>query len=262
MKKNSLLVFNIFLIYFSLFSINVNASLTFTEIMSNPFGNEANREWIELFNYGNETINITGWKLQDGTTIRSITLYNVITGTYLIEPYSFVILARNPENFSIEYNYTENVFQSSFTLTNTGKELILYDNKDNIIDSVFYANIAKEGYTIELKNITLDNYLMENWQQANYLGNPGELPFSISLSYENNYENNNQTTQNNTEAEQTNNNQTSEMNTNNTNENNEQQNPNENNNEEQIPNQVPEFSTYGLILALTFVIAMFFKSRH
>ncbi|MEM4397044.1 MAG: lamin tail domain-containing protein [Candidatus Woesearchaeota archaeon] len=227
--KNNLLVLTILvsIIYAFVFSAyNVNASLVFTEIMYNPLGNEANREWIELFNYGNETLNISNWKLQDGTTIRSITLYNTITGTYLIEPYSIVILARNPENFSQEYNYSGNLFQSSFTLTNTGKELILYDSNNNVVDSVFYTNIAEEGYTIELKNITLDNYLMENWQQAS--PNPGIL-FEI---------NQNQETQ-----EQNNQNQT-------------EQNINEN------YNQVPEFSHYGLIIALTFVIAMFFKNRN
>ncbi|MEM2131302.1 MAG: lamin tail domain-containing protein, partial [Candidatus Woesearchaeota archaeon] len=208
--------------------------LTFTEIMYNPFGNEANREWIELFNYGNETLNISNWKLQDGTTIRSINIYNELynNGSFLIEPYSFVILARNPENFSQEYNLTNlteiKLFQSSFTLTNTGKELILYDNNNNIVDSVFYSNVAEEGYTIELKNITLDNYLMENWQQAS--PNPGIL-FEINLNKETQEQNN------------TNYNQTSQ-----------------NNNE--TPNQVPEFSTYGIVLALTFVIAMFFKKRN
>ncbi|MEM3373628.1 MAG: lamin tail domain-containing protein [Candidatus Woesearchaeota archaeon] len=240
--KNIFLVLTILfsVIFVSVFSVyNVNATLVFTEIMYNPFGNEANREWIELFNYGNETLNISNWKLQDGTTIRNINLYN---GSYLIEPYSFVILARNPENFSKEYNYSGNLFQSSFTLTNTGKELILYDNNNNIVDSVFYANLAEEGYTLELKDINLDNYLIENWQQSNFLGNPGKLPFEIIAISNTNQENNSEEKILN-ESNQQDNNQ---------------------NNQEDIQetyNQVPEFTTYGIILALTFVIAMFFKNR-
>lgn len=250
MKKISFLFF---LVVFLLVFLKSIFALTFTEIMYNPYGNEANREWIELFNYNNETINLTNWKIQDGTTIRNILLYNsTYNNSYLIKPYSFVILARNPNNFTSEYtlNYSNiNIFQSTFSLTNSGKELILYDNNNNIVDSVFYGNLADEGYTLELKNITSDNYIMENWQQGDYLGSPGILPFEIFFNNENidlysnssntqdNNQTNNQTNQSNNQSEQT-----------------------QDSNQENY-NQVPEFSTYGIILALTFSIALFFRNR-
>ena len=50
------------------------ANLEITEIMYNPKGDDANREWIELYNNGDESVTIisgktdSAWRFDDGSS--------------------------------------------------------------------------------------------------------------------------------------------------------------------------------------------------
>ncbi len=145
-------------------SVSALAEVMISEIMYNPFGTETKKEWIELYNNGNSEINISGWKIDDDSQ-RTLTLYR---GDFIIMPDSFTILARNGENFSNEYpEYNGTILASTFSLTNSGKELKLIDSEDNIAESINYTDIAEEGYSIEINET--------EWIQGQLNGKPGEI---------------------------------------------------------------------------------------
>lgn len=225
MKKQAVLIlFSIILVS------GVYAEMMISEIMYNPSGTETKKEWIELYNKGEDSINVSGWKIDDGT-LRALSLYG---GSYVIEKKSFAIISRNGENFSNEYpDYNGTIFTSTFSLNNAGKELYLYDKDNQLIDFVNYTTIALEDYTIEINGSEKDNSDISNWIQGMIKGNPGNIIEYIEPEIppidNNQSEVNNQTTDE----------------------------ENENNHA-----SVPEFNYLGTILALVSVGAIFVWGRN
>jgi hypothetical protein len=161
------------LILFSIILVSgVCAEMKISEIMYDPSGTETKKEWIEIYNNGEDPINISGWKIDDGTP-RIINLYR---GSYIIENKSFAIVTRDGENFSSEYPfYTGAIFTSTFQLSNSGKEVYIFDQENQLIDFVNYTDIALEDYTIEINGSEKENTNMNNWIQGILKGNPGNI---------------------------------------------------------------------------------------
>ena len=151
-----------------------------SEIMYNPAGNDAGREWIEIYNRGNTSVNIEAWKLKESGTNRSFTLEQ---GSYVMNPGDAIIIVKNYSAFLNDYpeynnpEYNKSVVRCSFAgLVNTGgEELTLFDSFGNAINSVFYSTFAPEGHSIEIVDCLKDNTNMENWIVGKYKGEPGSI---------------------------------------------------------------------------------------
>jgi hypothetical protein len=144
--------------------------------MYNPSGDDSGREWIEFYNNGS-SVNIEGWKLNEGNTNHGISVYQ---GSYLIEGGDFFVIAYNPEDFLLDYpDYNGKLFDSVFSLSNTGKYLSLKDCNLSLVDEFNYSNLAEEGYS--LFNFDLSG----NWGQSIVEGGtPGYYEISESDSYD------------------------------------------------------------------------------
>jgi hypothetical protein len=144
-----------------------------SEIMYDPKGDEDKKEWIELYNNGNENVNLTGWKIKYGTTSRALTLYR---GDFIILPDYFIILAKDGENFSNEYPaYSGSIIESTFSLSNSGKDLYLLNGLNEIVDNVTYSDIANEDYSIEINISSSEDLIIKMWIQGQLKGNPGNI---------------------------------------------------------------------------------------
>lgn len=105
-----------------------------SEIMANPEGKDKNREWIELYNYSDQTIKLNEWQLKNKKT-------QIISGT--IPAKSYLIL----ENLKI-------------TLKNKEDHIQLLDNNGTLIDEVQYKN-AKNNQSfsrIEINGGNIKNF--------------------------------------------------------------------------------------------------------
>ncbi|MCH8003110.1 MAG: lamin tail domain-containing protein [Nanoarchaeota archaeon] len=102
-------------------------------------------EWIELFNNGSSSVDLTDWNISEtSSTAGNFTINNAI-----IPSKGFVVLAFN---FSFFNNSYPNVNASgvkiieyglavpNFILTNSGDTIFLYNNSGNLVDSVTYAS--------------------------------------------------------------------------------------------------------------------------
>jgi hypothetical protein len=152
----------------------VCAEMMISEIMYNPGSPEDEKEWIELYNNGTNAADISGWKLKAGSSVNNITFFR---GGSLIDSDSFMILARNGTAFAGGYPlYTGPIFEFNSDLANTGKDLYLFNQHNEVMDSVNYTDIAKkENYTIELNGSEKNNGDMKNWIKGALWGNPGEI---------------------------------------------------------------------------------------
>lgn len=100
-------------------------AIKLNEIYPNPPGNDAETEFIELFNSGKETVDLIGWTLSDS----SKKPYNITQGR--IAPEGYLVFLRK---------------QTGIALNNTGGDtVILKDASGNEIDGAEYTGSAKEN---------------------------------------------------------------------------------------------------------------------
>ena len=127
-----------FLFIFLLTPFLSSAQIIITEIMYNLEGRDSGREWIEVTNSGAESIDLSLWKFYENETNHRLTLFQ---GDTNLNPGESAIIADNPEKFLIDWpSFSGTLFNSSFSLKNTG-ELISLRNSDLIdIDSVGYTS--------------------------------------------------------------------------------------------------------------------------
>jgi endonuclease YncB( thermonuclease family) len=101
-------------------------SIFINEVLPNPSEDDAANEWIELYNFGEDTVNMVGWRLDDARLddgkeyIFSEDLY-----AEGLEPGGFLVLMR-PE--------------SRITLNNDTDSLTLWDAEENIIDFIEFES--------------------------------------------------------------------------------------------------------------------------
>jgi hypothetical protein len=93
------------------------------EWLPNPSGNEAQNEWIELYNDSNSSVNISGWSIVSGNKTYQIK-------NKILNPKEYLILKRT---------------ETKIPLLNQNGELKLLDANKNIIQKINFFGQAPEN---------------------------------------------------------------------------------------------------------------------
>ncbi len=134
---------------------NANASssvpsLIINEIMYDFPGSDEGHEWIEIFNDGTSTADLSGVKLSESGTNHSLTLER--GGSVLAEG-GYAVFARDAAVFLGDSpDFSGNLLSSSFSLSNEGEEIAVRSG-DTVIDSVLYSSstgAAGDGNSLQL----------------------------------------------------------------------------------------------------------------
>lgn len=127
------------LFFFTLFAPSfVSANVMINEIMYDIDGTDTGREWIEIFNNSNVSVDLNKWRLFEGDTNHEINLVNE-NDSSIIPANGYIIIADNSIKFlSDNPNFSGTVFDSSFSLKNTGEIIILRNSELIDIDQVDY----------------------------------------------------------------------------------------------------------------------------
>lgn len=153
MKPNNLLrraflptlIWSLFLV-----PLAARASLIINEIAYDLEGSDTDREWVEIFNDQNVAVDLTGWKFYEADTNHGL---KVRRGSGTIEPGGFAVIADNADTFLTEHvNFTGNLFDSSFSLSNTGEIIALKNEAGDVIDTISYSKdsgAAGDGNTLQ-----------------------------------------------------------------------------------------------------------------
>jgi parallel beta-helix repeat protein len=132
------------------------------EIMFHPqyIGDE---EFIELYNRGNETVSLDGWKLAGAIRFAFPAGVSIAPGEYLV-------IASSVAAFSAKYGFAGVLGDYSGKLRNYGEKIVLLDAIGNPADEVFYADEAPWpaeadglGPSLELMYPDLDNSFGQLW---------------------------------------------------------------------------------------------------
>ncbi|MHA1482573.1 MAG: Lcl domain-containing protein [Candidatus Heimdallarchaeaceae archaeon] len=143
------------------------------EIMYNLDGSDDGREWIEIFNNANVSVDLSNWKLYEDGINHGLTL---IQGTNILFPNQYAVIINDKNEFLKDYPaHSGTIFDSSFSLNNNGEELTI-KNQDLFIDNIDYsATWGADGDGNSIQKITpgLDSNDLNNWKPA--LPTPGAI---------------------------------------------------------------------------------------
>lgn len=117
--------------------ILTSAQIKITEIMYDPQGSDTKREWIEVFNSGTENIDLSTYFLFENNVHHKLTAQLGST----LPSGTFAIIADSiPEVLADFSGYSGLIFDSVFSLNNTGESISISNPQKEILDTFIYTS--------------------------------------------------------------------------------------------------------------------------
>ena len=145
-----------------------------SEVFYDTPGRDNQEEWIELYNPTSSTVDLSGWTLSDNTKT-----YTIPSGT-IINPGSYLVIARNKNGFFNLYGFYPDISGLNLNLGNRGDQVILKDPNGQEIDFVAWEGYvtgwditAPTGSSIERNPSSVDTDSVSDWTVTSNNGNPG-----------------------------------------------------------------------------------------
>lgn len=154
--------------------------------------NEKKFEWIELYNACDYTVNIKNWYLEDN---QGESEKEIINSNHEVGSGEFVVIAANAAVWNTYWTeIPNNAFKIALGgdemfdgLDNDGDRVFLYDNNNNLIDTVSWGTDISafnpsvtdvdEGHSIARKTKGVDTDVADDWEDLEG-PNPGTNPHS------------------------------------------------------------------------------------
>ncbi len=102
-------------------------SIIINEIFPNPAGPDNEKEFIELKNIGDTTVNLENWKIKDNSQ-----------RVYIIKEKYYNLTFIRPQKFFVIYRSKSRIALNNFK----GDEIKLYDSQDRLVDKINYSEKA------------------------------------------------------------------------------------------------------------------------
>lgn len=155
----------VFKIIFASFIIAkaIAQNVVINEIMNAPSGGEP--EWIEIFNFSTEPVDLKNWKISNRLTS---TKYTITTQSYILQPDSYAVITRSDTIFYFHSRIPSKVFivpgLPSSRFRNDSDAVVLFDSSDAVIDSVYYkSDWVRLGFSIERIYPNKSSNLKSTW---------------------------------------------------------------------------------------------------
>ncbi|MBM97937.1 MAG: hypothetical protein CMJ77_02335 [Planctomycetaceae bacterium] len=130
-----------------------------------PFA-KSDEEWIEIYNRGDQTVDLSGWEFSEGVR------FEFDNGT-TIGPGEYWVVARNAEQFLEEFPEVNLAGEYSGSLSNSGESLMLVDANRNPADWLHYQERGEwpsyadgGGSSLELTDPFADNSKGGVWRAS------------------------------------------------------------------------------------------------
>jgi regulation of enolase protein 1 (concanavalin A-like superfamily) len=153
------------------------------EIMFDPPSDERDGEFIELFNRGNITIDLSNWQFTDGIN------FQFPSGTFLAAG-EYLVVAANAPRLQAVHNNLNVLGNFEGRLANKGERIRLVDSFGNLADEVDYLVggdwpelTQGDGSSMELAHPWLDNSLPSAWRDSDESSKSSFRQYSTSGTY-------------------------------------------------------------------------------
>ena len=130
------------------------ANLEITEVMYDPQGANTSHQWIEVYNSGPNSIDLSTWSVTDHDTSWHFRTISSDSSTSL-SPNSWAIIAKtsNLTDFKNKnQNLSGQILKANITLGASSGEIGLSSDKKNIISEVSYFSLMDNGNSLQLIN--------------------------------------------------------------------------------------------------------------
>lgn len=135
-----------------------SSTLVVSEVMYDPVGVESDREWIEIYNLGNTSVELADYKVGDEETSGGGEGMMRFPSGVSIAPGQVIIVARNARGFSAAYGFDPDYEMAesnpavpnmehyslwasgSVALHNDSDEVLLLDPSDSVVDAVSWGS--------------------------------------------------------------------------------------------------------------------------
>lgn len=131
---------------------------------------ESDEEWLELYNRSATTVDLSGWKLDEGIDFTFPAATTLAAGEYLVVAKDAAALAAKYPTIRIIGNYNN-------SLSNSGERVVLKDDRNNPADEVRYYDSGNwperadgGGSSLELRDPDADNAKAEAWAASDESG--------------------------------------------------------------------------------------------
>lgn len=154
-------------------------TVVINEICYNLSKKENTNDWIEIYNHGNDTLDISGWIFKDSNDKNT---FELPSNTF-INPKGYIVLCKNSESFHKKYPKVNNyIGDFNFDLSNSDEMLRLFNHEMLPVSSFEYKDSTPwpeeadgKGKTLELKNPLNDCSKARNWKVSEKKGGtPGK----------------------------------------------------------------------------------------
>ncbi|HET6556432.1 MAG TPA: lamin tail domain-containing protein [Prolixibacteraceae bacterium] len=135
-------------------------------------------DWVELYNYGSASMDLTGWYITDSDPLHKW----VFPGSIILPAGQRLVLASNLTKFTSVYPNVKNVIGPfDFGLGTPSDQVNIFNADNKLMASVEYSNAApwptgpyNKSMTLELKDPNMDLNSASNWFEGCVGGSPGE----------------------------------------------------------------------------------------
>jgi hypothetical protein len=185
MRIKSVIVIFLFSLLFCNTAFALSDSVVvFNEIMYHPEVNEAELEWVEVYNQMSVNIDMSGWSIRGGIK------YDFPQGT-VIPADGYLVVAVSPTALEAAIGYADAYGPFEGRLSNDGEELRLRNNNKRVMDVVDYRDggswpVGPDGFGVSLSKYSQFSAgdVAENWRSSSSVGGtPGLLNFQSSAPY-------------------------------------------------------------------------------
>lgn len=159
-------------------------SIVINEIMYDSPSDHRTDEYIELYNRGAETVDLSGWKISDGVR------FAFPAGT-TIAPGAYLVIAADVDCITAAYGDIPVIGNWSGGLRDSGELLRIEDQNGNLVDEVDYLpegdwpNLAKgDGSSMELRHPDMDNSVGTAWADSDESQKSTMQTFTYTANFE------------------------------------------------------------------------------
>lgn len=128
----------------------VQAQVKITEIMYDPAGSDTKREWVEVYNAGSINVDLNSYFLFENNVFHKL----VAQGSSILTPGEYAIIVDSIAEVIADYkDFMGKIFDSVFSLNNTGETISVANSNKEIIDTFIYTNqmgATNDGNSLQL----------------------------------------------------------------------------------------------------------------